>query len=68
MGVVIKDGVVILRQGYFHGYTPFVWLIATMQVSKLLSISLHSSIIPNNTVKKKGYWRNYRGRNDEVRR
>jgi hypothetical protein len=33
MGVVIKDGAVVLRQGYFHGYTPFVWLIATMQVS-----------------------------------
>ncbi|XP_046647167.1 UDP-N-acetylglucosamine transporter-like isoform X1 [Daphnia pulicaria] len=46
MGVVIKDGVVVLRQGYFHGYTPFVWLIATMQVSKSLSISLYSSIIP----------------------
>jgi hypothetical protein len=46
MGVVIKDGAVVLRQGYFHGYTPFVWLIATMQVSKSLSISLYSSIIP----------------------
>jgi UDP-sugar transporter A1/2/3 len=33
MGVVIKDGAVVLRQGYFHGYTPFVLLIATMQVS-----------------------------------
>jgi hypothetical protein len=32
MGVVIKDGAVVIRQGYFHGYTPFVWLIAAMQV------------------------------------
>ncbi|XP_046447980.1 UDP-N-acetylglucosamine transporter-like isoform X1 [Daphnia pulex] len=31
MGVVIKDGAVVIRQGYFHGYTPFVWLIAAMQ-------------------------------------
>ncbi|EFX82259.1 hypothetical protein DAPPUDRAFT_241513 [Daphnia pulex] len=31
MGVVIKDGALVITQGYFHGYTPFVWLIAAMQ-------------------------------------
>jgi UDP-sugar transporter A1/2/3 len=32
MGVVIKDSALVITQGYFHGYTPFVWLIAAMQV------------------------------------
>lgn len=32
MGVVLKDGSLVITQGFFHGYTPFVWLIAAMQV------------------------------------
>jgi UDP-sugar transporter A1/2/3 len=32
MGVVLKDGALVISQGFFHGYTPFVWLIAAMQV------------------------------------
>ena len=34
LGVLIKDGVLISTQGYFYVYSPFVLLIATMQVIK----------------------------------
>ncbi|XP_046439034.1 UDP-N-acetylglucosamine transporter-like isoform X2 [Daphnia pulex] len=30
-GVLLKDGDLVSTQGYFYGYSPFVWLIATMQ-------------------------------------
>ncbi|KAK4015495.1 hypothetical protein OUZ56_030475 [Daphnia magna] len=33
LGVLVKDGGTVTKQGYFHGYSPFVWLIATMQAS-----------------------------------
>ncbi|XP_057373730.1 UDP-N-acetylglucosamine transporter-like [Daphnia carinata] len=33
LGVLMKDGSTVINQGYFHGYSPFVWLIATMQAS-----------------------------------
>ncbi|XP_032788212.1 UDP-N-acetylglucosamine transporter isoform X2 [Daphnia magna] len=33
LSVLVKDGGTVTKQGYFHGYSPFVWLIATMQAS-----------------------------------
>lgn len=34
LGILVKDGGTVTKQGYFHGYSPFVWLIATMQVTQ----------------------------------
>ena len=65
MGVVLKDGALVMSQGFFHGYTPFVWLIAAMQVTLTIR---KKGFLKMNFFKKKGCRWNSSGRNDEIRR